>query len=188
MTFAKTGRAFGLALLVAVVTFAKASAHALPGSVLTLSKVEERLDLTITLPVDDLAIAAPALAVLQTHPLDTPFAEPHLALLQGYLDAHLAVRTDETAHRISLQSAVLQQTYDEHLGSFLILKMSLAIEGNSNSGGLYLTYDAVMHEIRNHRAMVVWSSPTMPAQLLAEFGYRPKDGVQRPVLIDLPDD
>lgn len=122
-----SGRALGLALVLEFWGASAVSAHALPGSVLTISRGEDEMTLSIHLPLEDLALA-----------------------------------------------------------SSLVLSLTADAPATAEALSLTLTYDAVMHEVRNHRATVFWASPDRRPVMVADFGFRPTNGAQQPILLVQP--
>ncbi len=182
MTISTIGRAIWLALFLTFSSFNWAAAHGLPRSVLMFAETDA-VHLTITLPLEDLAIAETSFAPLMDHPLDTPLSGPDLAVLTTYFIDHLIIEQNNSPVANTLDSAILEQAFDEHLGHYTLLILSFETSSLDASASFLLTYDAIMHEVRNHRAQVVWSLPDAAPYPIADFGYRPTNGAQRPVEI-----
>lgn len=147
-------------------------AHALPGSVLLLRKQGSALQLTVQFPVEDLIIAAPDLHDLEALPPNQPLPQELAAALARYLERHLSVTKDAVPINLTMIDARIQSTYHDHLGHFaLIVSQWQITDAWDRSTPLLLTYDAVMHEVRNHRAMVQWIEHDGKSRPISEFGY-----------------
>ncbi len=165
-------------------------AHALPGSVLLLRKQGDALELTIQFPVEDLVVAAPDLAALEALPAGQPVRQDLSAALGRYLGQHLSVTEDAAPLNLTMIDARIQSAYHDHLGHFALIVSQWRIEDVGDlSTAPTLTYDAVMHEVRNHRATVLWNGPDGGTHQISEFGYLdagegtalvpPDDGLER---------
>ncbi len=180
------GRAVLLALFVVSINIGPALAHALPKAVLTFTQTDQQLQLTITLPVEDLVIAYPALEGLESAALEEGLSPQHLADLAAYFSDHLALHHGAAGLALTLESARILQDENEHVGTFRVLIMDWTGTLPDAAGDLTLTYDAVMHEVRNHRAEVYWTGPDALPVGLVEFGYRSVNGAQQPVVLQRP--
>ncbi|MDO6461956.1 hypothetical protein Q4485_14690 [Granulosicoccaceae sp. 1_MG-2023] len=154
-------------------------AHALPGSVLVLQQQGAELQFTIQFPLEDLIIAAPDLAALQELKPDQPLPQALAVRFAAYLRQHFSV-SEEGVERVPvLSGARIQSAYHDHLGRYLLLVSRWQlVTAQSPPGRLSLHYDAVMHEVRNHRATVQRLLPDGKVRTIAEFGfYGAADGV-----------
>ncbi|MDH2296637.1 hypothetical protein [Cobetia sp. 29-18-1] len=150
-----------------------AHAHALPGSTLIFQQQPQHtLKLTLQFPREDLLIAAPELAALGDAKPDAPLAQTLTDQLGDYLSQHLALSKDGDTLPLTLTEAHLTSTYQPQLGDYLLVvtQWNLSHEG-ALPDSLLLKYDAVMHEVRNHRAEVEWQTPAGDTRLLADFGF-----------------
>lgn len=147
-------------------------AHALPGSVLLLRQDGSELQLTIQFPLEDLIIAAPELAALEEVKADTPLSQEMADRLDRYLGRHLALTEGGISLPLTLSKAHIQPAFHDHLGHFMLVVSQWNVAGiETDPSSLVLKYDAVMHEVRNHRATVQWLSQNSGARPIAEFGY-----------------
>ncbi len=162
-----------LALAVLVGSAGGVLAHALPGSVLLLRQQKERLRLTVQFPLEDLVIAAPELAVLEEVTPGDPLPQEMAARFGGYLLEHMELTGADGVLPLTLAGAVVQPAYHDHLGHFLLVVSEWDVTGRAPT---VLNYDAVMHEVRSHRAMVQWVAGDGGARPVAEFGYFGADG------------
>ncbi len=189
-----TRRASGWALvLVLFLELSRAGvvfAHALPGSLLTFSQDEEGSTLTISLPLEDLALAHSAFAALQEAPLDKALPADRIERLAEYFADHVAIEHNTMDLPLTLESAVLRSARNEHVGRYtlLVLSFPVGVSNVADAAPLTLTYDAVMHEVRNHRATVFWTSPDERPVMIADFGFHPIDGAQQSVSLRPPRD
>ncbi|BBO55094.1 hypothetical protein ACFO0O_04725 [Cobetia amphilecti] len=150
-----------------------AHAHALPGSTLIFQQQPQHtLKLTLQFPREDLLIAAPQLAALGDAKPDAPLAQTLTDQLSDYLNQHLALSKDGDALPLTLTEAHLTSTYQPQLGDYLLVVTQWNVKTEqADLDSLLLKYDAVMHEVRNHRAEVEWQTPAGDTRLLADFGF-----------------
>lgn len=181
-------RVSGLAVCLQLLIVATVSAHALPGSVLTFSQEHDSLLLSMNMPLEDLIVASPGLEALQDIPADIDLPDADRASLENYFLQHLDLRSAETTYPLSLLSATLRTAQNEHVGDYTELALSWSTHTlvAAQAFPLTLTYDAVMHEVRNHRATVLWQSPGRQPSMLANFGFKTTVGNQQTVLLTQP--
>ncbi|MGO2503767.1 MAG: hypothetical protein ACTH7C_11585 [Cobetia marina] len=150
-----------------------AHAHALPGSVLTFEQQPQHtLHLTLQFPREDLLIAAPALAALGEQAPGQPLPQPLVDQLGDYLSHHLALSEDGDSLPLRLNGAHLASTYQPQLGDYVLVITEWNVKTDkAEPDSLLLKYDAVMHEVRNHRADVYWQTPDGDTRPLAGFGF-----------------
>lgn len=153
----------GAALRFAVLALGAAStptigfSHALPGSTLTFSRDDDSLDLTITLLLQELILALPTLAGLEDLPKPDPLPAAVQAQLADYFAAHLILLpADQAALNQQLISAQLDEAQNDDVGLYDLPVVDLAapLAPDQTLFPLTITYDAVMHEVRNHQATV----------------------------------
>jgi hypothetical protein len=150
-----------------------AHAHALPGSVLTFEQQpKDTLHLTLQFPREDLLIAAPELAALGEQTPGQPLPQPLVDQLGDYLSHHLALSEDGDSLPMTLNGAHLASTYQPQLGDYVLVITEWNVKTDKpEPDSLLLKYDAVMHEVRNHRADVYWQTPDGATRPLAGFGF-----------------
>ncbi|KPM81498.1 hypothetical protein [Cobetia sp. UCD-24C] len=150
-----------------------AHAHALPGSTLIFEQQPQHtLKLTLQFPREDLLIAAPELTALGDAKPDAPLAQTLTAQLGDYLSQHMALSKDGDALPLTLTEAHLTSTYQPQLGGYVLVVTQWDVKTEeAEPDSLLLKYDAVMHEVRNHRAEVEWQTPAGDTRLMADFGF-----------------
>jgi hypothetical protein len=150
-----------------------AHAHALPGSLLTFEQQpQDTLKLTLQFPREDLIIAAPELAALAEETPDDALPQPLTDQLGSYLSHHLALIENGDTLPLRLTEAHLTSTYQPQLGDYVLVVTQWNVKTEqAEPDSLLLKYDAVMHEVRNHRAEVEWQTPDGEARRMANFGY-----------------
>jgi hypothetical protein len=155
-----------------------ALAHALPGSLLQFQQ-KSGLQLTVQFPLQDLIIAAPELAALDMAKPNQPLPQDMAGLLARYLGDHLSLAQGETPLALTLTEAHLQPTDDDHLGHFILVVSQWDVaNAAAKPASFTLKYDAVMHEVRNHRAIVQWLAQEGTAQFVTNFGLsRARGGI-----------
>lgn len=183
MNFGTVGRASLLALALVFSTSQNVLAHALPGTVLTLSQENDAVQLTVVVNVEDMAIAEPALAALHDLSLGPVDAAPVLHAVAGYFDQHMRLEQHSELLGFKLQSLELRTDSNDHVGEFRVIVLTFEGQSNELRSPLILRYDAVMHEVRNHRAAFYWQPATGDARKMAEFGYRKVDNQTAPVTL-----
>jgi hypothetical protein len=172
-----------------ILSLGSAFAHSLPGSVLTFWRAGDHLLLSIRLPLEDLTIANTAMDVLESREKGVPLSATDMASLAAYLSEHLVLRLhDDSALTLNLTSVTLELDENEHVGAFtsLALELSAPVTASDQIFPMELTYDAVMHEVRNHRAAVYWGKPDNAPTYLTDFGFLALNGKQQPVLLQNP--
>jgi hypothetical protein len=163
-----------------------ALAHPLPGSTLTFSRVEANVEVTLTIPVPELIAAQPSLNGLgkAAKNADLP------AALQNELDAYLrqyltVTPADQSPLILQLFKAHVQDAQHEdacHYG-LLVVHMSAPLQASKDLFPATLTYDAVLHEVRNHRATVWYAQPDGTPLLLGKIRFDAALGGTRPLVM-----
>ncbi|MBE2168776.1 MULTISPECIES: hypothetical protein [unclassified Cobetia] len=150
-----------------------AHAHALPGSTLIFEQQPQHtLKLTLQFPREDLLIAAPELAALGDAKPDAPLPQTLTDQLGDYLSQHLSLSKYGDTLPLTLTEAHLTSTYQPQLGDYLLVVTQWDVKTEqAEPDSLLLKYDAVMHEVRNHRAEVEWQTPAGDTRLMADFGF-----------------
>lgn len=166
-----TGRAFALGLWLSLMFAGVAYAHALPGSVLVLTQGENRLDVLIRLPVEDLLVAAPALQGLESLSPGDDIPDELTSRIAKYFGSHTALSQAGVQLPLSLSDAHLEQDHNEHVGTYTVLSISMNASV-TNAHSVTLTYSAVMHEVRNHRASIFWKEGSNESHAIAHYGYK----------------
>ncbi|WP_341365951.1 hypothetical protein [Yoonia sp. BS5-3] len=188
MILGGSGRVLALALLLFIGGMQSALAHALPGSVLFLSHDQGQMNVTILLPIEDLVIAAPALKALEDLDGGQDITPAQQTQIGAYFAAHLKLQTEDGVIALELIEATIKTAGNAEVGTYN--ELTIQLTGTSAADmplfPMRLSYDAVMHEVRNHRATVYWKDPTGMVSGVAEFGYRRIGGKVQPVLITRP--
>lgn len=167
-----------LSVALAISGVQAALAHGLPGSELRLSQMEGQLQIVVVLPVEDLAKAAPSLQGLVGLTSDQAIPADVAARVDAYFTAHLSVTQTSGGLPLSLVSASIGVGESHDVGTFGELRLVLSaplIDGDVFP--LTLAYDAVMHEVRNHRATVYWAEIGTTPRPMAAFGFQGTNSV-----------
>lgn len=177
-----------LALILAFFAAGHLMAHALPGSVVTLSRNLDALSVAIAVNVEDLVIAEPALAPLETMESGPVTAANVTKVLVAYFKDHMHLTHAGAPVSLTLVDAKLGMGENDHVGQFALLTLTFSGETDQLAPDfpLVLRYDAVMHEVRTHRASVVWSKANQIPITLTEFGFRNLGGQPSPILLNAP--
>jgi hypothetical protein len=133
-------------------------AHALPGTSLTIRADTERLGLAITMPLHELDLAMPDASGLGPDPAIGPMREAIKERIAGYLTSHLALQTASgELLDVRLTDARIERAHDDHVGAYDLLVIDLTAPAAVLP--LTLRFDAIMHEVRSHRAAVYLQVP-----------------------------
>lgn len=186
MTFYIRGRAILLALFVSIHALGAANAHSLPGTVLIFSQDESQLQVTVQFALEDLVIAFPAMASLDEASVPGDIPSTELEQLRAYFFDHIALQSNSVDVPMSLTHARLRSAENDHVGEFVQVVADLRVElpVSDKVPSLMLFYDAVMHEVRSHSAIVYWRDATDDLRALADFRYNTIDGLRHPILLD----
>jgi hypothetical protein len=160
------------------------SAHPLPGTVIVLSASNTRLSLSISLPVDDLALA---MGGQMPQPAEAGPVTPDFdRALATYFADHMSLAADGAADLdLTLTRAHLARATHDHVGAYTLLVLDFSAP--LATGPLTLTYDAIMHEVRNHSATVFLQSAGQDAVPVGLIRLDTTSGKTAPLVIpDLP--
>ena len=129
--------------------------------------------------VKDLIIAAPDLSALEDAKPEVPLSKEIEDRLARYLGRHIFLSEYGATLALSFSGAHLRPTYHDHLGHFMLVVSEWNVaKAGARPASLMLKYDAVMHEVRNHRATVQWLGHDRAARPIADFGLaRAADGI-----------
>lgn len=179
-------RAMWLAISVFAATSHTAYAHSLPGSVLTFSQQGTSLNLTVTFPLEDLAIAQEYFHSLEKMPSDTLLSEQDKEYLYVYFQQHLEVEKDAKMLPYRLTNTELKSAYHHDLGNYVLVVSHLVftLDSDDTALPLILGYDAVMHEVRSHRANIYWQTTDGDRQKLSNFQFKRVEGKPKTYLLN----
>ncbi|WP_460313634.1 hypothetical protein [Aliiglaciecola aliphaticivorans] len=182
----KLGRALVLAVLLCVGGVNLASAHALPGSQLTFSQDGEQLELSLQIALEDLIIADPGFKTLMGEANGHKLSGKNFDHLAAYFEKHIKLAHQSSDLPLTLSSASLKEEMQDHLGTYVLLVSQLMVDipNGASVFPMTLTYDAVMHEVRNHRATVFWQQHGEANKRIANFGFKPVGGKQQGKLLE----
>jgi hypothetical protein len=161
------GLGFALGLLAAL-------AHPLPGSTLTFAAEADKLELTITIPVPELKLARSTLSQLGNLQDKGSLTAAQNEDMAAYLREHLTLTpADRPALNLQMISAKVQDAQYEDVGSYdlLVVEMAAPLQAGQNFFPAVLTYDAVLHEVRNHHASVWLAKPGSAAMHLGDIRF-----------------
>jgi hypothetical protein len=130
-----------------------ALAHPYPNSVISVDVGEKQLALHIRIPAPDLLLVLTG----DAHKDPTVYAAENLSSLKTYMDAHLAV-IDSNGQTLSQQilAAMVRDASDPDVGVYAAFRfdVSVPVPAGVDTRNLSLAYDAVIHQIPNHYALV----------------------------------
>ncbi|WP_460754637.1 hypothetical protein [Marinomonas epiphytica] len=155
-----------------------AFAHSLPGSVLTFSQQGTSLKLTVKFPLEDLAIAEEYFHSLEKNPSTGPLSKQDQEYLFTYFQQHLEIQKDSKTLPYSLIDAELKSAYHHDLGNYVLVVSHLTFSLDSANAALplVLDYEAIMHEVRSHRANVYWQRVDGALEKLSSFRFKRVEG------------
>lgn len=140
-----------------------AIAHPMPDTEITVIRSEKELNLSIRLPMSELMLALPSQRSLDAGELLIDGQSD----LRTYFAAHTRlVSSQDVTAPITIRSLQLNRDDDADIGSYAELEVIASV----HVGGavpLTLVYDAVLHRVANHRAIVRDNS----GQLLGVIHY-----------------
>lgn len=164
-----------LVLLVGVMVSApQVFAHPLPGSRLTISRAATSVGMMLSVPVPELILAQPNLSALGdlSYGSDVPAALQ--AQLRGYFLQHFRLVVAEQ-NQLKLRVARMRVEYARHddVGDYavLVLNIDAPLPVEQSLFPATLTYDAVMHEVRNHRATVWFTESHRKPVLIGKIRF-----------------
>lgn len=164
-----------------------ARAHPLPGSRLTITPEAGSVELNLAIPVPELLIVLPSLGELRSMPKNTNIPSALQNDLASYLRKHMVLTpAKHSALDLKLIRAKVQEAHNEDVDHYdlLIVEMAAPLPANQSLFPAVLTYDAVLHEVRNHRASVWLAQPGKAAVLLGKIRFDASLGQARP--LELP--
>ncbi|MGL4489158.1 MAG: hypothetical protein ACRCU5_06925, partial [Rhizobiaceae bacterium] len=163
-----------------------AFAHPLPGSKLTLTRAAENVEVTLAIPVPELIVARPSLnglgGVAKNADLPAALHEDLAAYLQQRVALTLA---DQSPLNLQLLKAKVENAQHHDVGHYdlLVVQMSAPMQSNRSLFRATLTYYAVLHEVRNHRATVWLIGANKKPALLGKIGFDARVGLARPLVL-----
>ncbi|MEP1554089.1 MAG: hypothetical protein ABJJ44_14400 [Paraglaciecola sp.] len=165
-----------------------ALAHALPGSNLTFYQKNNLLKLSLSFPLEDLVIAAPQFAKFQEIPANQDVPKTQVASLAVYFNEHLQLQHETKPLPYTLDRASVHMAQTHNAGSFMVLQLECSFRTNNEASvfPMRLRYDAVMHEVRTHKAAVYWLPPKDGTPInIARFRYNSRNDDQGGILLQL---
>lgn len=157
-------------------------AHALPGTDLVIRVDAESTTLTVSMPLHELDLAMPGGSGLGPEPTQGPVTGAERNRIADYLAAHLAL-TDAARKAIDLRlsAARIESAHAHHVGTYTVLVIDLA--GPAAAFPLTLRHDAILHEVRSHRAAVFLQGPEAVPVPLVVIAIDPASGTAPVVTI-----
>lgn len=160
----------------------QALAHALPGTSLTIRAEAEATLLTIAMPLHELDLAMPDKTGLGTDTATGPVPEEAKERVADYLASHLALATASGVDLdLRVVDARIERAQDDHVGAYNLLVIDLTAPAAALP--LTLRYDAIMHEVRSHRAAIYLQASGAEDVGIGEIRVDPATGKADPVTI-----
>ncbi|MFW2589482.1 hypothetical protein [Sagittula sp. SSi028] len=147
-------------------------AHALPGSALVLRQNDDVVQLRVQFPVEELIAAAPDLIALEDVPEGEALPDDLAQALAAYMASHLQIMDGALAVPLAFEGARVQSAFHDHVGQFAMIVTDWTFVSTAfDPADLVLRYDAIMHEVRNHRATVQWATADGALRRVGAYGY-----------------
>ena len=159
-----------LVAAIVLVLGGRTDAHPMPNTVITVVATDGGARLRIAMPVSDLRLALPPRVAGIAH-LD---AESCRQDVRAYFDAHLAVLSasgDTQAHAI--ESIAVRRATDVDVGAYEELEMSVWVPATAAFDPTHfrLHYDAIIHQVPNHIAVIQSTNADDPAMRLGAIAF-----------------
>lgn len=158
------------------------AAHPLPGAVIVIKVGESQVNLSLSVPAADLAIA---MTEATAEDLDgAPVSVQTRSALASYFAQHIAIATaGQPGPALTLIDARTTRETHDHVGDYtvVILDFAAVVDRGRPVLPLTLTYDAVMHEVRNHQALVLWQTEGQEPIPVGEIRIDPATGRAAPL-------
>ncbi|MFN7982679.1 MAG: hypothetical protein U0Q11_12535 [Vicinamibacterales bacterium] len=129
-----------------------ATAHPMPNTVIEIAHTRSGMRLDIALPESDLT-----LAMSQSHEAPSGTDASSRAAIEAYLRRHLTVRsTSDMSYPYTIDAVSRLEAVDDNVGRYSEIRVSLVVPTRDglNPRDFTLAYDAVIHQIPNHLAVV----------------------------------
>jgi hypothetical protein len=143
----------GVLIAAIAVSAAHVLAHPMPNTVIAASLSDTGVGLEIAIPLSEFRLALPG-SILSTADL---LVEPSRSAVIAYLQAHCAVQsTSGQVQRADVQSLALLETRDDNVGVYQELRARVFFPTavGVDPRDFALRYDAVIHQVPNHFALV----------------------------------
>jgi hypothetical protein len=168
-------------------------AHPFPSSTLTISPETGGVKVILTIPVPELIIARPTLTGLGGVPKNASLPAPQQKDLVAYLREHMTFTlADHLIVDLQLISAQVQVAQNADVGNYdlVVVEMAAPLQAEQSLFMATLTYDAVLHEVRNHHTTVWLAQPGHAALPLGEIWFDAALGRAHPLVLSevLPQD
>tara|TARA_B110000211_G_scaffold234147_1_gene302603 strand:- start:951 stop:1253 length:303 start_codon:yes stop_codon:yes gene_type:complete len=100
----------------------------------------------------------------------------------------MALISGAQALPITLNHAEINLVHNSHVGFYrsVLIQLSAPLNNQGELFPLSLQYDVIMHEVRNHRAIVYWQKSDSPLVKLASFSYKKPQGEPVGYVLQLP--
>jgi hypothetical protein len=138
-------RTFGRTLVLLFLYVANIYAHPMPNSEISIRLDETIITLEIKLPVPELVLALPKTVEVTDKNIESYFRE-HLKILSK----------DGVSQDYKIASLKIEKSVDEFVGEYRELNLLVEVDVNAefNPRDFRLEYDAVIHQVPNHFAIV----------------------------------
>lgn len=125
-------------------------AHPMPDTEIVVTREAASVEFEVRIPLDDLMLVLPDLDAA------APLSDSARSQIAEYLGAHLRLEEASgagAAVAVTIDMVRLQKGTDSHVGEYREVEIG-ARAASVAEGPLTLRYDAVLHQVANHRALV----------------------------------
>ena len=158
-------------LFMASLAHLPARAHPLPSTEIRIAVAGDELQLAIALPWPELLLALPQAGGKSAQTLTSR----QEAALRAYFEKHLALASSAKqaiAYRIT--EMALAPASQEHVRAYMELRLGIVapFKADAMPTSIILGYDAVIHQVPNHRAVVRWADGKAQAVIRYDFARK----------------
>ena len=129
------------------------SAHPMPNTVIAVSVRDDGVRFDVAVPLSELRLALPG-AIAKTADL---LAEPQRSAVMAYFAAHGSVQSNGgPAQPVVVHAIAVRETREDNVGVYQELRVQMFAAANAgfDPRDFTLKYDAVIHQVPNHYALV----------------------------------
>jgi len=147
-----------------------ASAHPMPNTVIDVAATDRGVRMIIAVPVSDLRLALPTVFVG-----DAVFASASSRqALAAYFNSHLSVFSNRgETQAYAIESMKVTESSDPNVGTYqeLVLAVWIPSEAEFDPARFTLQYDAIIHQVPNHFAVVRTGGDAVHARELGVIAF-----------------
>lgn len=178
----RASRAYAIALALVVTLPVPLSAHPMPDTEIVVGRDTGGMRLSLRIPVSDLQLALQAGSLNDDQKIDAG----EMSLLRDYFARHLRIiSATGSAIPVRFEKAELSSTRHGDVGEYRELELRFSAQARGDQLML-LEYDAVMHRVANHRAIVRDRDGSAIGQIRYSLAEKDTNRVELPTTRILP--